>query len=330
MPHPSYTATAVACPNIAFIKYWGNRDDPLRLPSNPSLSMNLAGLETVTTVEFSERLAEDQVSIGGQAQTGAARARVTAHLDLIRARAGLALKACVESRNNFPAGAGIASSASAFAALSVAGAAAAGLTLFEAELSALARRGSGSAARSVPGGFTEWRVGAGDADSFAVSIAPPEHWALADVIAVISKGHKATGSTEGHALASTSPLQAARVASAPERLAQCKAALLARHFATFAEVVEADSTIMHAVMMTSQPPLFYWEPATLALMKAIREWRAGGLPVCFTIDAGANVHCLCPAEAAPEVERRVRALGVTEIIAATPGGPARLIDPANV
>jgi diphosphomevalonate decarboxylase len=321
-------ATAVSCSNIAFIKYWGNRDDHLRLPANPSLSMNLAGLETVTSVEFSERLVEDEVFIGGQAQQGAAKVRVCAHLDLIRARAGLALNARVESHNNFPAGVGIASSASAFAALSVAGAAAAGLSLSEAELSALARRGSGSACRSVPGGFTEWPVRAGteNSDSFAVSIAPPEHWALVDVIAILSTRHKSTGSTEGHALASTSPLQAARVAFTPERLARCKAALLARDFAAFAEVVEEDSTLMHAVMMTSRPPLFYWEPGTLALMKAIREWRADGLPVCFTIDAGPNVHCLCEATAASEVERRLRqALGVTDILTAAPGGPTRLI-----
>jgi diphosphomevalonate decarboxylase len=324
---PLWTATAIAHPNIAFIKYWGNRDHELRLPSNPSLSMNLAGLETTTSVAFDETLKDDEVTIGGEVQGGVARARVSKHLDLIRARAGMVWCARVESRSNFPAGAGIASSASAFAALTVAGAAAAGLQLSEAELSALARRGSGSACRSVPGGFTEWRVGAGDADSYAVSIAPPEHWALADLVALLSKKHKATGSTEGHSLAAASPLQAARVASAPERLAQCKAALLAREFPAFAEIVEADSTLMHAVMMTSYPPLYYWEPLTLAIMKAVREWRAGGLAVCFTIDAGANVHCIATAEAAPEVERRLRALGVSEILQARPGGPARLTRP---
>jgi diphosphomevalonate decarboxylase len=321
----AHKATAAAHPNIALIKYWGNRDNALRLPANASLSMNLAGLETTTTVEFAEALKDDVVVIGGEAQVGVARARVSRHLDLIRERAGLGLHAQVESRNNFPAGAGIASSASAFAALSVAGAAAAGLALSEAELSALARRGSGSAARSVPDGFTEWRLGSGDADSFAVSIAPPQHWALADVIALISKRHKITGSTEGHSLAPTSPLQAARVASAPERLLQCKTALLAREFPALAEVVEMDSTMMHAVMMTSYPPLYYWEPLTLAVMQAVREWRAEGLPVCFTIDAGANVHCLCLTEAADEVERRLRALGISETLTAAPGGPARLL-----
>ena len=170
-------------------------------------------------------------------------------------------------------------------------------------------------------------MGTDDSDSFALSLAPPEHWALADVIAVLNTRHKATGSTEGHALADTSPLQAARVAGAAERLAQCKAALLARDFHPLAEVVEADSTLMHAVMMTSRPPLFYWEPLTLAVMNAVREWRAAGLPVCFTIDAGPNVHCLTLREHAAEVERRLRALGVAETLTAQPGGPARLISP---
>jgi diphosphomevalonate decarboxylase len=318
-------ATALANSNIAFIKYWGNRDEELRLPANPSLSMNLDGLETVTSVELLPGLAEDEVAIGGEAQMGAAKARVSEHLDHIRARARTALRARVESRNNFPAGAGIASSASAFAALTVAGAAAAGLTLPERELSALARLGSGSAARSIPAGFVEWQMGDSPEASFAFSIAPPGHWALRDVIAVVSKAHKAVGSTGGHALAGTSPLQAARVTSAPERLRVCREALLALNFTALAEVVEADSNLMHAVMMTSIPPLYYWEPQTLGVMKAVREWRADGLPVCFTIDAGPNVHCLCPAVAAPEVERRLRALGVTEILTAGPGTGARLV-----
>ncbi|MCC7358220.1 MAG: diphosphomevalonate decarboxylase [Anaerolineales bacterium] len=325
---PAHAATAVSCANIAFIKYWGNTDEALRLPANASLSMNLAGVETETTVTFVDNLAADEVFIGGAAQSGTPYDRVVGNLDLIRERAGLRAFARVESKNNFPAGAGIASSASAFAALSVAGAAAAGLKLTEAELSALARRGSGSAARSVPGGFVEWGPGQpGQPDSsFGVSIAPPGYWDLVDVIAVISQKHKIVGSTGGHALAGTSPLQAARVGSVPDRLERCRAALLARDFDHFAEVVEADSNIMHAVMMTSAPPLFYWEPITLAIIKAVRRWRAEGLPVCYSIDAGPNVHCLCPGEHAAEVERRLREnLDANRLLVARPGGPARLL-----
>ena len=217
-------ATAAAHPNIAFVKYWGNRDDKLRLPANPSLSMNLAGLETRTAVEFIEGWDQDEVIIGGERQTGPAKERGSIPLNHIRARAGLPTRARVTSRNSFPPGAGIASSASAFAALTLAGAAAAGLTLSERELSALARLGSGSAARSIPSGFVEWQAGETAEDSFAFTIAPPDHWGLVDVIALISHKQKAVGSTGVRALARASPLQAARVASAPDRLRRCRAA----------------------------------------------------------------------------------------------------------
>ena len=155
----------------------------------------------------------------------------------------------------------------------------AGLDWPEAAISRLARLGSGSASRSIPSGFVEWNMGTGDDDSFAVSIAPPEHWALADCVAVVSAGHKATGSTEGHALAPSSPLQAARVADAPRRLDICRKAILQCDFDALAAIIEHDSDIMHAVMMTSHPALFYWKPATLAVMESVREWRASGLPV---------------------------------------------------
>ena len=332
---PEHTATALAHPNIAFVKYWGNQDNLLRLPANASLSLNLGGLETVTTVIFSPTLKEDEVMIGGELQAGVPARRVSAHLDHIRKKAGLNLRARVESRNNFPMGAGIASSASAFAALTVAGAAAAGLQLEERELSALARLGSGSACRSVPPGFVEWQTGtayqgvtSGEPcdDSFAFSIAPPDHWALSDVIAVVNQAPKPVTSTDGHALAHTSPFHAVHVVTAADRLQRCRAALFARDFAALAEVVEADSTITHAVMMTSTPPLFYWEAATLKIMKAVPAWRTGGLPVCYTVDAGPNVHCLCLAEAAPEVERRLREeLDIGQILTATPGGGAHLL-----
>jgi diphosphomevalonate decarboxylase len=324
---PSTCATAIANANIAFIKYWGNRDEKLRLPANPSLSMNLAGLETETTVEFNQGWERDEVFIGGEQQTGPARDRVVGQLDTVRARTSLSLHARVESRNNFPAGTGMASSASAFAALALAATTAAGLSLPEPELSALARLGSGSAARSIPGGFVEWATGeeGKPETSFAYTIAPPGHWDLVDVIAVVSQKHKSVGSTSGHALAKSSPLQAARVATAPERLARCRDAILAKDFPRLADICEADSNLMHAVMLTSTPSLLYWEPITVAIMKSVRRWRSEGLPVCFTIDAGPNVHCLCPAESAPEVERRLRHnLDVNHILTAGPGGPARL------
>ncbi|MBI4761926.1 MAG: diphosphomevalonate decarboxylase [Chloroflexota bacterium] len=321
------TATAVACANIAFIKYWGNRDSALRLPVNGSISMNLEGLVTRTTVSFQPSLPFDELVINGREVTGLGLERVSTILNLIREMAGIQERAEVITENNFPSGAGIASSASAFAALALAGSRAAGLKLTEPELSRLARRGSGSAARSIPGGFVEWQAGTGDEDSFAFSIAAPEHWELADCVAIVSASHKKTGSTEGHALAPTSPLQEARVADAPRRLDLCRRAILERDFAALASIVELDSDMMHAVMMTSSPALHYWQPASLSVMQAVRQWRGEGLPVCYTVDAGPNVHVLCPKAEAAGVEKKLREIGgVVDVLKAGVGGAAKIVN----
>lgn len=320
------SASALAHPNIAFIKYWGNRDESLRLPVNGSISMNLGDLFTRTTVRFQPSLPADVLWINGHEATDSTLERIVHFLDEVRTIAGCDLHAEIVSENNFPMGAGIASSASAFAALALAASKAAGLDLSEAELSRLARRGSGSACRSVPGGFVEWLVGTDDRDSYAISLAPPEHWSLIDCIAVISREHKQTGSTHGHTLAATSPLQTARVADAPRRLDLCRAAILRRDFEALAAVSEADSNLMHAVMMTSSPPLFYWQPATLAVMQAVRALRANGLPACYTVDAGPNVHVICEAAWAEEVTRHIGSLPeVQKVIRSGVGGPARLV-----
>jgi diphosphomevalonate decarboxylase len=325
-PTHAHSAAALAHPNIALIKYWGNRDGALRLPANGSISMNLEGLETRTSVTFSELGEEDALSLNDQPTTGPGLQRVSAFLDLVRQMAGLNARAEVTSESNFPLGAGIASSAAAFAALALAATKAAGLELSQADLSRLARRGSGSACRSIPGGFVEWQVGTGDHDSYAVSIAPPGHWDLVDCIAVLSQEAKLTGSTEGHALTSTSPLQAGRVADAPRRLGICRDAIRQRDFAALAEIVELDSDMMHAVMMTSRPPLFYWQAATLTVMQAVRAARGKGLPVCYTIDAGPNVHVITEADEVKQVTSFLRNLpGVQEVRSARVGGPARLI-----
>ena len=320
------TATAQANPNIAFIKYWGNRDNTLRLPMNGSISMNLDGLYTRTSISFQPSLPFDQLIINGHEITGTGLNRVAYILDIVRGMANIHEHAEIVSENNFPAGAGIASSASAFAALAMAGSKAAGLNLSEADLSRLARRGSGSASRSIPGGFVEWQAGTTDDDSFAFSIAPADHWKLVDCIAIVSASHKKTGSTEGHAIAPTSPLQAARVADTPRRLALCRNAILNKDFESFASIVELDSDIMHSVMMTSTPALHYWKPASLAVMNAVRQWRSEGLSACYTVDAGANVHVICLETESQNVNKRLREMdGVEDVLAARAGGPAKII-----
>lgn len=320
-------ATAYANSNIAFIKYWGNRDEALRLPANASLSMNLDGVFTRTTVRWDHTIKQDQLILNGQEQTGEPLIRVSQHLDAIRKRLGLNSYAEIDSENNFPMGAGIASSASSFAALTVAGFAAAGAqeTVSEREMTTIARLGSGSASRSIPTGFVEWHAADHHADSYAESIANPEHWGLVDVIAIVSSAHKEVGSKQGHPSANTSDLQAARVQGAGERLRICKKAILEHDFDTFAEVVERDSNLMHAVMMTSRPALFYWQPASLTVMSAVRRWRADGLQVCYTLDAGPNVHCLCTARDAEAIRRELGELpGVQDVRFAAVGGGARV------
>lgn len=319
-------ATARAHPNIAFIKYWGNRDDALRLPVNPSVSMNLDSLYTDTTVRWNEAQNKDTLILNGDSHTGQALQRVSNHLDHIRKRLKINAKAEVISDNNFPTGAGIASSASAFAALTLAAVAAVGETLSERELTTFARLGSGSASRSIPSGFVEWYAADSHEESYAESIATPDYWDLVDLIAVVSAEHKKTTSQAGHPTAKTSALQNARIAGAESRLAICKQAILNRDFSTFADVVEEDSNLMHAIMMTSQPPLFYWKPTTLTIMELVREWREEGLSVCYTLDAGPNVHCICIKKDAEIVKNRLQNLSnVLDIRYASPAKEAHIL-----
>ncbi len=320
------SATAIAHPNIALIKYWGNRDDTLNLPANGSISFNLAALEARTSVTFTKDLPADSLAINQEPASEQALARVSAVLDLVRAKAEIYTQARVESTLNFPIGTGIASSAAGFAALALAASTAAGLELTEKELSRLARRGSGSACRSIPGGFVEWLPGGSDETSYAVSIAPPDHWNLADVIVVLQNQPKKTGSREGHTYASTSPLQDARVADTPRRLQICREAVCRKDFGALAEVIELDSNMMHAVMMTSSPPLQYWEAGSISLMRAVPAWRSEGLQVAYTLDAGPNVHLVCAREDAGRVREKVLEItSPVEIITSGIGGPARIV-----
>jgi diphosphomevalonate decarboxylase len=236
------------------------------------------------------------------------------------------LHAQIESENNFPTGAGAASSASGFSALALAASTAAGLHLTPRELSILARTGSGSAARSVFGGVVRLHAGVDSESSFAEQVFPVDYWPLIDLIAIVNPDHKSVGSTHGHALAETSPLQTARISNTPSRLKRVLEALETQDFETLADVCELDSNMMHAVMLTSSPPLLYWTPATVAIMQTVREWRARGDPVFYTIDAGPNVHCLT----LPQTASRIRSLleqlpGTIQVLEAGIGKGARLI-----
>jgi len=322
-------ACAAACANIAFIKYWGNRDHRINLPSNGSISMNLAMLKTVTHVEFDKGFTSDELIINDVLVTGPGLFRMQRFLDQVRRIAEVQWYARVYSQNNFPMSAGLASSASGYAALSLASTKALNLHLNDRELSSLARLGSGSAARSIPGGFVEWYASETHEGSFAASFADPDYWDLVDVIVIVQDAAKETASSQGHVLADTSPIQPVRTKGASGRLAVCRQAILERDFSAFSEVVELDSMLMHAAMMTSTPALIYWEPVTLQIIKSVKKWRGEGLQVCSTIDAGANVHLLCLTKDVPEIQELVRKIpGVLSLIISQAGGPAQIIEKA--
>ena len=310
---------AIAHPNIALIKYWGNREQALRIPANGSISLTLGGLDNRMSARFDGSLESDTLVINEAPAVPQMVERASNHLDLLRAMADVSERAELVSETNFPLGAGVASSAAAFAAITVAAASALKLELNPEELSRIARRGSGSAARSIQGGFVELLAGDSDKTSFAQQIAPEDHWPIVDLVVIVDEQVKHTSSSAGHSLAASSPLQESRVADAPRRLQECRKAILERDFPTLTQIVERDSDMMHAIMMTSEPPLHFWTGSTLQVMAAVRELRAEGLSVCYTIDAGPNVHCLC----LPESERDVlQALTATWTVLRAQAGPA--------
>lgn len=286
-------AKALAPANIAFIKYWGKINEKLRLPANSSISMNLSNCTTETLVEFDEKLKCDKFILDGHGVRENESKRVFKHLDMIRQIAGIKIFAKIESRNNFPKASGIASSASGFAALTVAGVAAAGMKLSQKDLSILARIGSGSACRSIPDGIVEWKFGKTDKTSYATSLYPVNYWNIVNLIAIVGEGNKKVSSTEGHALADSSPFYRARIKNMPKKVEEIKLALKNKDFTKFGEIIEAEAVNMHAVMMTSIPPLYYWLPETLEIMNLIRKLREKGIESYFTIDAGPNVHVIC-------------------------------------
>jgi diphosphomevalonate decarboxylase len=319
-------ASAQAHPNIAFIKYWGLKNEENRIPANDSISMNIGSLATRTTVTFDPSLNQDELILNDNRITGKSLIRTQQFMDRVRQVAGVSLFARIQSENDFPTGAGVASSASGFAALALAATAALGMDLSARELSSLARFGSGSACRSIPEGFVEWHSDPVSGESFAESIAPADHWQLMDCIAILSEGHKPIGSQAGMELAKTSPLQKARVTDSKRRLEICRSAILNRDFEALAKITELDSNLMHAVMMTSAPPLFYWEPQSLAIMKAVKDWQKDGLQATYTLDAGPNVHVICTQDVLDEVLSRLQRFpGVIKVLHGGPGGPARLI-----
>jgi diphosphomevalonate decarboxylase len=316
-------ATARAHTNIALIKYWGKRDERLFLPTNPSVSLTLDGLYTETRVAIDPTLTADAFTLNGAPGVGKEAHQVAAFLDKLRGLSGMAAFARVDSLNHVPTAAGLASSASGFAALAAAGARAYGLDLDETALSRLARQGSGSACRSIFGGFVEWRMGErpDGLDSHGVPLAGPDHWNLRMVVSVLEDKPKPIKSRDGmRETVKTSPFYPGWLATVGADVAEAKSAIARRDFTALGTVAEANALKMHATMLGATPPFTYWQPATVALMQAVWELRASGVEAYLTMDAGPNVKVLCLPEQESAVSAALQAVpGVRSLIACGPG-----------
>ena len=317
--------TAQACANIALVKYWGKRDSVRNLPAAGSLSLTLKALVTETTVEWDESLEHDELVLNGKPAPADRE-----FLDLVRTVAGFEKRARVVSENRFPTASGLASSASGFAALALAASRAAGLDLSPQDLSILARRGSGSAARSIYGGFVRMHAGVkpDGSDAYATPIQTELVDSVRMVIAIVGGGvPKTHGSRDAmeHS-AQTSPFHRAWIETVVRDLVTAEAAIASRDIRALGELAEANALAMHASAIAARPAIIYWQPATLAALAAVRELRKNGLAAWATMDAGPHVKVLTTRDDAEKVATAMRDVdGVTATMISEAGGPAEVI-----
>ncbi len=313
--------TAIAQPNIALIKYWGKRDVALNLPAVGSISITLRDLHTRMHVTFDDALEADELTINGVPDQGMLP-RLASCLDRVVEHDRRCAR--IDSQCNFPIAAGLASSASSFAALTVAAAHAAGKAMTTAELASLAGQASGSAARSLLGGFVEL---VNTDDGIAVeTLCDADEWPLEVVVAITETGPKAVGSTEAMEISrKTSPFYANWVDQQAADLDTARAAIDDRDFDALARVAEHNCLKMHSIMWASRPPMVYWNAATMRCLETVRALQARDVAVFFTIDAGPQVKAVCLPEHAADVEGALRATpGVEDIMVSGLGPGARL------
>ncbi|HLR55006.1 MAG TPA: diphosphomevalonate decarboxylase [Pseudogracilibacillus sp.] len=318
-------AAAKAHTNIALIKYWGKRNESLILPTNNSLSVTLDGLYTKTDVDFDPALTEDTFYLNEEPIKGEAYNRVTQYLDKLRSMAGYSeLYATITSTNKVPTAAGFASSASGFAALAAAAQKALGLNLNNQELSKITRQGSGSACRSIYGGFVEWEKGTLEdgSDSYAVPVTPKDHWDIRIAAVVLTAQEKDVSSRVGmKRTVDTSVFYKGWLESLSTDLEEIKQGIKMKDFEKVGAIAEANCLKMHATTLGANPPFTYWTDATMAAMQTVQQLRKEGIPAYFTIDAGPNVKVLYLPENEQEVLRKLRAArDVEEVIVSKVGG----------
>jgi len=326
-------ATYEAPPNIALVKYWGVRDRARALPYNSSLSVTLERLRSRTTVRFDRELAEDQVVLNRTEARGGPRDGVVRFLDRVRALAHRDDRAEVESDNNFPTASGLASSASGFAALAGAATTAAGLTLSDRALSQLARYGSGSASRSIFGGFVEWRAGArpDGSDCYARPLYGPRHWpALVDLVLLVQGAPvKEMRSADAMQLTvATSPVYDARLKAVPGRLRRIQRAIGTRDAARLFPLIMEECDSFREVCETTRPSLDYLTTTSRAILGEVRALNreAGHAIAGYTHDAGAHVHVFALERDLGRIRRRlVRLPGVERSLTLRPGPGGRRV-----
>ena len=326
-----------AAPNIALVKYWGMRDDRLVLPNNSSLSMTVNRLRTRTWVRFDPSLSADRLWLNEQPAAPGPLQAVVDFLDLVRTEAGISACADVRSHNNFQIASGLASSASGFAALAGAASAAAGLDLSPRELSRLARRGSGSASRSIFGGFVEWQAGhrADGNDCYARPLFPPDHWPeLRDLVVMVANApeKRVRSARAMQDTVRTSPGYPERLRTVPKRLTAIRGALRRRSADRFFDLVIQECDDFRSVCETTVPSLDYLTPTSRAVLANVLELnREAGHPVAgYTHDAGAHVHVFTLQEYAPLVRNRLQSIpGVAAMELLAPGPPAQRISPGG-
>ena len=320
--------TTVKSPsNIALIKYWGKADPKTRLPLNSSLSICLDSLYSLCTVEFSSTYPKDDIKFLGEKSIKLKEiTRIQQALNKVRMVAGITHHVKVRTQNNFPKAVGIASSASGLSALAYAALTAAGQKLSQRELTIFCRQLSGSSARSIPDGFVEWYRGENNKTSYAESIFPPDHWDIVDLVVVITSSMKKISSTQGHALSDTSPIQHIIPGFRQQQLKRIKLAISQKDFTTFGQILETDAMILHAVCLTSQPPIIYWHPDTIAIMHTVLKLRESGIAAYFTIDAGPSVHIITRNQDVQSVRHRLlQTAHIQQVVINRPSQGARIV-----
>jgi diphosphomevalonate decarboxylase len=325
-------ASAIAQANIALVKYWGKRNRELMLPYNSSISMTTDGLYSHTTVEFDKKYKEDIFILDGKEFKKGSKEYdeyIGLFLNLVRNIAKTNLKAKIVSKNNFPTAAGLASSAAGFAALATACNKVLNLGLDKKGLSMLARRGSGSAARSIHGGFVEWKKGEREdgKDSFAEQIADFQDWPdFRMVICVTSEKEKKVKSRAGMAqTVKTSPMYEGWLKSVDEDIKKVRNGIINKDFTLVGNTAERNCLKMHALMMTTDPPIIYWNKTTMEIINSVINWRDAGPESYFTIDAGPQVKIICIEKNVNEIMERCRRIqGIKDVILTKPGKGAEL------